>query len=82
MQLQNKDVRENTIRDLQNQPRIVKMGMGKKDIAYQKGQDGKISTTPMDLGNEIKAAESDALKRCARGLGIALDLYSGEDKED
>lgn len=67
-----------TIRDIDGKPRIVKMGMGKKEIAYEKTE-GKQNITPMDLGNDIKAAETDALKRCATALGIALDLYSRED---
>lgn len=29
----------------------------------------------MELGDALKAASSDALKRCGLGLGIALDLY-------
>lgn len=68
-----------TIRDIHGVPRIVKMAIGKKEVAYQKNQDGTRSTTPMDLGNDIKAAETDALKRAATGIGIALDLYQKED---
>lgn len=66
-----------TIRDTSGVARIVKMAVGKKDIAYEKISEGSAqrSTTPMDLGNDIKAAESDALKRAATGIGIALDLY-------
>lgn len=67
-----------TIRDTSGQPRIVKMAVGKKELAYPRGNDGKIASTPIDLGNDIKAAETDALKRAATGLGIALDLYQGD----
>lgn len=67
-----------TIRDTGGSPRIIKMAVGKKELAYPKAVDGKMSTTPIDLGNDIKAAETDALKRAATGLGIALDLYQGE----
>jgi hypothetical protein len=66
-----------TIMNTKGQPKIIKMGMGKKDIAYQK-IDGKSSTTPVDLGNDIKAAETDALKRCAVNIGIGLDLYQND----
>ena len=31
--------------------------------------------TPMDIGDDFKAAASDALKKCASMLGIAADLY-------
>jgi recombination DNA repair RAD52 pathway protein len=68
-----------TIRDTNGVERIVKMGVGKKEIAYQRDEHGKSSNTPVDIGNDIKAAETDALKRCATGVGIALDLYAKED---
>jgi hypothetical protein len=31
---------------------------------------------PLDLGNDLKAATTDALKKCASELGIAADIYS------
>jgi len=31
----------------------------------------------LSFGNDIKASNSDAIKRCARLFGIALDVYSG-----
>tara|TARA_R110000787_G_scaffold229259_7_gene336836 strand:+ start:3299 stop:4024 length:726 start_codon:yes stop_codon:yes gene_type:complete len=34
------------------------------------------STLPLDLGNDLKAATTDALKKCAAELGIASDVYS------
>lgn len=68
-----------TIYDKDGKPRIIKSGIGKKDIAYEKTAPGaNASTIPMDLGNDVKAAETDALKRCARMLGIGLDLYKDE----
>ena len=30
----------------------------------------------MDLGNDLKAATTDALKKCASELGIASDIYA------
>jgi recombination DNA repair RAD52 pathway protein len=71
------------IRDTKGNPRIIKTATGKKDIAFMKketGYDEKVSTNiPLDLGNDIKAAETDALKRCARLLGIGLDLYEDDE---
>lgn len=66
-----------TIRDQNGVARIIKMGIGKKDVMYKKDTAGSPSAYPLDLGNDIKAAETDALKRCATGLGIGLDLYQG-----
>jgi hypothetical protein len=31
----------------------------------------------LDVWNDVKSAVSDAIKRCARQMGIALDVYSG-----
>lgn len=31
---------------------------------------------PLDLGNDLKAATTDALKKCASELGIASDVYA------
>lgn len=53
---------------------ITKMQYGKKDIMYKKGTE-----TPLDLGNDFKAATTDALKKCASEIGIAGDVYGKED---
>ena len=34
------------------------------------------SNQPLDLGNDLKAATTDALKKCASELGIASDIYA------
>ena len=52
---------------------IVKTQFGNKDIIFRK--DSKI---PLSLGNDLKAAASDALKKCASLLGMAQDIYLGE----
>lgn len=40
----------------------------------------KIQTNqPLDLGNELKAATTDALKKCASELGICSDIYGSEE---
>jgi len=56
---------------------FAKMQFGRKDIMFTKG-----TTLPMDLGNDLKAAASDALKKCASMIGIAQDIYGKEDFKD
>ena len=53
---------------------IVKMQYGNKDIIVKKA-DGK----PLSIGNDLKAAATDALKKCAAEIGIAADIYNAED---
>lgn len=50
---------------------IVKMQFGRADIKV-KQSDG----LPLDIGNDLKAASTDALKKCAAELGIASDVYA------
>jgi recombination DNA repair RAD52 pathway protein len=50
---------------------IVKMQYGNKDIICKKGSD-----IPLSIGNDLKAAATDALKKCAAELGIAADIYN------
>jgi hypothetical protein len=52
---------------------IVKENFGSSSIKFSKG-----SQEVIDLGNDLKAASSDALKKCASMLGIASDVYSGK----
>lgn len=52
---------------------IVKMQYGCQPIELLK--DG---TAPVSLGDAFKGAASDALKKCASLLGIALDLYDSD----
>lgn len=49
---------------------IVKTQYGNKDIMFRKGGD-----IPLSIGNDMKAAATDALKKCAAELGIAQDVY-------
>lgn len=37
------------------------------------------TTDPLDLGNDMKAAATDALKKCASELGIARDIYASNE---
>jgi hypothetical protein len=53
---------------------ITKMQYGRKDIMFRKG-----TTIPMDIGNDMKAATTDALKKCASEFGIASDVYGANE---
>lgn len=53
---------------------IVKMQFGNKDIVCKRNTD-----TPLSIGNDMKAAATDALKKCAAEIGIAADIYNAED---
>lgn len=53
---------------------IVKTQFGNKDIIYRKGTD-----EPLSIGNDLKAAATDALKKCASELGIAADVYNAQE---
>lgn len=56
---------------------ITKEQFGRKDIAYRKSSD-----EPLDLGNDLKAASTDALKKCASMFGLASDIYSKEEYKE
>jgi len=61
--------------------KIVKEQYGRCDIKFKKHGElpngrGRI---PLDIGNDLKAASSDALKKCASLLGIAADIYGKDD---
>lgn len=49
---------------------VIKHQFGRADIKIRKSDN-----TPLDLGNDLKAATTDALKKCASELGIASDVY-------
>lgn len=57
-----------------NGKEIVKMQFGKKDVVFKKG-----TQDPLDIGNDFKAATTDALKKCAAELGIAADIYNADE---
>lgn len=58
---------------------IVKMQFGNKDIIYRKQTDSQGNRIPLSIGNDLKAAATDCLKKCAAELGIAADIYNKED---
>ena len=40
------------------------------------------SPIPLDFGNDMKAASSDALKKCASLMGVAADVYEPDEFQD
>lgn len=59
-----------TIKNKNGNPMIIKEQFGRADVKYKKG-----TKIPLDFGNDLKAAATDALKKCASELGIASDIY-------
>ena len=56
---------------------IVKMQFGRVDIKFKRAIDPDTQQRmPLDVGNDLKAATTDALKKCAAELGIASDVYA------
>jgi len=62
---------------------IIKMQFGNKDIMYKKQTNEEIQKgaerIPLSIGNDLKAAATDCLKKCAAEIGIAADIYNKED---
>src|SRR5262245_59234836 len=56
---------------------LVKSQYGCQPIEFIKDKDGNI-IAPNSLGDAFKGAATDALKKCASMLGIALDLYDSD----
>lgn len=53
---------------------VTKMQYGRADIKFKRN-----TQEPVDLGNDFKAAATDALKKCASELGVAQDVYGADD---
>jgi len=53
---------------------IIKMQYGRKDIICRKNSDEFL-----DIGNDMKAAATDCLKKCASEIGIAADIYNADE---
>lgn len=53
---------------------IIKNQFGRADIKYLRG-----TKTMLDFGNDLKAATTDSLKKCASLLGIASDIYGKQE---
>lgn len=66
-----------------NGKQIVKMQFGNKDIVYKKQTAEQLANKeeriPLSIGNDLKAATTDCLKKCAAEIGIAADIYNAED---
>ena len=62
---------------------ITKMQFGNKDIVYKKQTDQQKANgeerIPLSIGNDLKAAATDCLKKCAAEIGIAADIYNAEE---
>lgn len=56
---------------------ISKEQFGRADIKFKSG-----TKTMMDFGNDLKAAATDALKKCASQFGIASDIYGKTEFKD
>ncbi len=63
-----------TIKNKSGKPMIIKEQFGRADIKFKRG-----TKSPLDYGNDLKAAATDALKKCASELGIASDIYGKEE---
>lgn len=59
-----------TIKNPKGEPMVVKEQFGRADIKFKRD-----SKEMVDYGNDLKAATTDALKKCAAELGIASDVY-------
>ena len=59
-----------TIKNPKGDPMIIKEQFGRAEIKFKKG-----TKEALDYGNDLKAASTDALKKCASELGIASDIY-------
>jgi predicted CopG family antitoxin len=56
---------------------ITKQAVGGKKITMKRG-----TTEWLDIASDMKACVTDALKKAATLLGVALDLYGTEEHED
>jgi len=66
-----------TIKDKDRNILIVKEQFGRADIKFKKN-----SKEMLDYGNDLKAASTDALKKCASEIGIASDIYGSNEFKD
>lgn len=68
---------EGTIRDKEGKviTTLVREQFGRADIKTLKAD----RTKALDFGNDLKAATTDALKKCASDLGIARDIYAADE---
>lgn len=60
---------------------VTKVQYGSQIIEFIKERDGKI-VAPVSIGDCFKGAATDAMKKCASLLGVALDLYDSDYKAE
>ncbi len=58
---------------------VTKAQFGSADIHRARGENGE-KGAPVSIGNDLKAAASDALKKCATLFGVGLHLYEKSDR--
>ena len=65
---------------------VTRMQWGRADIKWAKGRSPdevakleNVLPKPLDFGNDMKAASTDCLKKCASQFGIAADIYDSDD---
>lgn len=71
-----------TVRNAEGTQSITKSQFGRAEIKFltETKNGKKVKTTEMlDFGNDLKAATTDALKKCASLLGIASDVYGKQE---
>lgn len=56
---------------------LVKEQFGRCEVKYKKG-----TKDFLDFGNDLKAAASDALKKCASEFGLFRDIYHASDFDE
>lgn len=55
---------------------VTKTQFGRSEVKFKKNSD-----QPLDFGNDMKAATTDCLKKCAALFGISSDIYEQDDFE-
>lgn len=58
---------------------ISKTQFGRAEVKFKKDLDEFGQRVPLDFGNDMKAATSDCLKKCASLFGIASDVYEADE---
>lgn len=57
---------------------VKKTQFGRAEVKFKKElQNGE--RVPLDFGNDMKAATSDCLKKCASMFGVAADIYEADE---
>lgn len=59
---------------------IFKMQFGRVEVDFKKDREGDL--IPIDIGNDLKSATTDSLKKCASELGFFSDIYSLNDFQE